>query len=133
MAKSENLAKGGIKSELDVRKASESLAGETLVPNLINRATSIANHVWRKMRGKIDQSTAIEVATEMLFPGKAADALAKAYAQQQRRQTIGNAINAPFAATYNMPAAANMLAPGQQNQNNLNQIPKVEVRGFGAN
>jgi hypothetical protein len=126
MAKSENLAKGGVKSELDVRKASESLAGETLVPNLINRATSIANHVWRKMRGKIDQSTAIEIATEMLLPGKAADALAKAYAQQQRRQAIGNVLNAPFEAMYATPALTNMLAPAQQNQNAL----RVEMSGM---
>lgn len=120
-AKSERLAKGPVKQEFDVARASELLAGETLVPNLINRVATVANEIWRRLSGKIDKTTAIEVATEMLHPGKAADVLAKAYLRQQTSRMIGGIAAAPLEAMYVTPAMINMLAPTQQNQNALAQ------------
>ena len=56
----------------------------------------------------------------MLFPGKAAEALEKAFKQQQRRQAIGEVISVPGRTIMKTPAAVNMLAPEQQqNQNAL--------------
>jgi hypothetical protein len=114
-AKSERLAKGPIKQEFDVARASEVLGGETLIPNLINRVATISNEIWRRLSGKIDKTTAMEVATEMLYPGKAADALAKAYLKQQTSRAISGVINAPFEAFYTTPALVNMLAPKSEN------------------
>lgn len=118
-AKSERLAAGKIGEGVDVRRATEALAGEGLLPNMINRITTTANDLWRRMRGRINESTAIEVATEMLHPGKAADVLEKAIKQQANRQAMGAAFNAPFEAFYVNPALVNMLAPQSENQNAL--------------
>lgn len=116
-AKSEALAKGPVKQQFDVTRATEAIAGETALPNMINRVTTVANDIWRRLRGRIDQNVAIEVAQEMLFPGKAADALEAAMRQQARRQAISSAAAAPAKAAYVTPAIANMLAPQQQQQN----------------
>lgn len=118
-AKSERLSTGPIKKEVDVTRAAEAIAGETALPNMINRVTTVANDIWRRLRGRIDQSVAIEVAQEMLFPGKAADALEAALRQQTRRQAIAAAAAAPAKAAYVTPAIANMLAPAQENRNAL--------------
>lgn len=118
-AKYERLAKGPVGHDIDVTKASQALVGETLLPNMINRITSVSNDIWRRMRGKINQDVAMEVAVEMLHPGKAADVLEKAIAQQARRKTMGDAINAPFAAIYKTPATVNALAPQREQENAL--------------
>ena len=119
-AESRNLASGALKQEFDVAKATAAIGGETIFPNMINTITTVTNAVWRKLKGQIDQKLAAEIATEMLFPGKAAEALEKAFKQQQRRQAIGEVISAPGQAIMKTPAAVNMLAPEQQpNQNAL--------------
>lgn len=118
-AKSEALMKGPVKREFDVSKSTEALAGENALPNMINRVTTIANDVWRRLRGKIDQQTAVEIATEMLFPGKAADALEKAIRNKARKDAITAAVSAPVKAAYATPAMINMLGTSQENQNAL--------------
>lgn len=118
-AKSEILSKGAVDPTLDVRRASATLAGEAALPNMINRITTVANFLLSKLRGKMDHSVAMEVATEMLFPGKAADALEKAYKQQQKINMIESAGMAPFRAIGKTPAAVNMLAPAYEVQNAL--------------
>ena len=118
-AKSRYLASGPMKTEFDVSRATSPLAGETILPNTLNIITSTTNLVWRKLRGKIDQQLATEIATEMLFPGKAADALEQAIRQQQRFKKIGAVVTAPGRALVAAPAAVNALAPTQENQNSL--------------
>jgi len=119
-AKSRNLASGTLKQDFDVAKATSAIGGETIFPNMINTITTVTNSVWRKLRGQIDQKLAAEIATEMLFPGKAAEALEKAFKQQQRRQAIGEVISAPGKAILKTPASVNMLnAEQEQNVNAL--------------
>jgi len=118
-AKSERLAKGKVRPEVDTARATEGFVGEGLLPTQLNNITTTANALWRKLRGRIDQTTAIEVATEMLTPGKAADALEKAIKQQAKRQARQELLNAPFAATYAAPGTINLLAPQQENRNAL--------------
>jgi len=119
-AKSRNLASGTLKPEFDVSKATSAIGGETIFPNMINTITTVTNTVWRKLRGQIDQKLAAEIATEMLFPGKAAEALEKAFKQQQRRQAVSEILSAPGQAVMKTPASVNMLnSEQQQNQNAL--------------
>lgn len=118
-AKSEKLSQGGVPKDVDVSRATEALAGETALPNMLNRVTAVTNEVWRRLRGKIDKSVAAEVAAEMLFPGKAADALAAALQQQKRRDLVKRTMTAPIKAVYATPGFANMLAPAQESQNAL--------------
>jgi len=114
-AKSKYLAGGTIPHDLSVSHAAGSLAGESALPNLINRTTTVANDLYRRLRGQVDKTVAMEIAAEMLVPEKAAAALAKAYGQQQRRQLMGTVANAPFKAVYDAPAVINALAPENQN------------------
>ena len=118
-AESRNLASGALKQEFDVAKATAAIGGDTIFPNMINTLTTVTNSVWRKLNRQIDQKLAAEIATEMLFPGKSADALEKAFKQQQRRNAIGETISAPGRAILKTPATVNMLNPEQQNQNAL--------------
>jgi hypothetical protein len=55
---------------------------ELRLPNLLNRVTAVANDIWRRLQGKIDQKLAIELATEMLDPSKAATAIEAATAKE---------------------------------------------------
>lgn len=116
-AKSRNLASGTMKPEFDVSKATSAIGGETIFPNMINTITTVTNTVWRKLRGQIDQKLAAEIATEMLFPGKAADALEKAVKQQQRFQIAKDILSTPGRAVKKAPASVNMLGSEEQQQN----------------
>lgn len=59
------------------------------LPNLLNRVTAVANDIISRLRGKIDSKLAIQLATEMLDPQAAANALEKAYKGEQRARAIG--------------------------------------------
>ena len=54
----------------------------------------------------------------MLFPGKAADALEKAFRQQKVRESLAEIFKAPGVAAMQIPGGINMLNP-QENRNNL--------------
>lgn len=69
--------------------------GEAQLPNLMSRVASIANNVMKTLQGRIDRKVAIELATEMLNPQLAANAMEKALAfqasQAARRATVNRA------------------------------------------
>lgn len=120
-AESKRLAAGPVNKDFDATRTSEVLGGENLLPNILDRTVYIANAIWRKMQGKIDKTTAIEVAKEMLDPQKAADALEKAAKQAKYKKIVGDVINAPFAAAYRSPGVTNALAHGRENQNSMSR------------
>jgi hypothetical protein len=117
-ATSRNLASGPLKPEFDVSKATFALGGEGVLPNTLNTITTVTNTVLRRLKGKIDQKLATEIATEMLFPGKAADALEKAFRQQKTRELLAEIVKAPGAAAMKIPGGINMLST-QENRNSL--------------
>lgn len=59
--------------------------GEARLPNMMSRVASVANNIMVKLQGKIDRKVAIELATEMLDPKLAADAMEKALAFQAKQ------------------------------------------------
>lgn len=65
------------------------------LPNLMSRVASVANNVMKTLQGRIDKKVAIELATEMLNPSLAADAMEKALAfqaaQSARRANVSRA------------------------------------------
>lgn len=90
-------------------------------PNLMNRITSVANNIMIKLQGKIDRKVAIELATEMLDPKLAADAMEKALAfqakQAGRRASVeraGEFVNR-LALTAGAAAPVNALLSPSQN------------------
>jgi hypothetical protein len=117
-ATSKNLASGPLKPEFDVAKATFSVGGEGFLPNTLNTITTVTNTVLRKLKGRIDQKLATEIATEMLFPGKAADALEKAFRQQKTRELLSEIVKAPGTAAMQIPGGINMLST-QENRNSL--------------
>jgi hypothetical protein len=117
-ATSKNLASGPLKPEFDVSKATFAFGGEGFLPNTLNTITTVTNTVLRKLKGRIDQKLATEIATEMLFPGKAADALEKAFRQQKTRELLAEIVKAPGAAAMKIPGGINMLST-QENRNAL--------------
>jgi hypothetical protein len=104
----------------DVTLMGTEVMGNVRAPNFINNVTTVANDLLRRMQGKLDQKLAIELAAEMLDPTSAAAALEKAMARQAKGQKLAD----PFQKTgkaaskvLRTPAAVNMLAPEQENQN----------------
>jgi len=96
--------------------------------NLLNKVTTVANLIMAKLQGHITEKLAIELATEMLDPKKAADSLQKAIAHQKKMQTVAKPFKeiGTIAAdiTSRQPAIAagqltNALATQQPNQNAL--------------
>jgi len=89
---------------------------EAKLPNFMNRVATIANEVLKKLAGKIDKQTAIEIATEMLDPAKAADAMEKALAFRAAQDARKASTAAGVAANTN---ALNQLAPASATINAL--------------
>jgi hypothetical protein len=81
---------------------------EAKLPNFMNRIASIANEVIKKLAGKIDRKTAIEIATEMLDPATAANAMEKALANEAAQAARKTATTTGAAANTKV---INQLAP----------------------
>lgn len=59
-------------------------------PNMMSRIVAVANTILTKLQGKIDKKLAIEMATEMLDPELAAQAMEKALARQARGEKLAD-------------------------------------------
>lgn len=102
----------------------EAVGGVTM-PTLLNRIATVANAISRRLAGKIDRKLSIEIATEMLRPELAAQALEQAMSRAAGVQTVTGGIRqaggiAQRAAT---PAAVftNALAEAEARQNQMAQ------------
>ena len=95
------------------------------IPNWLNKVVTAANMIITRLQGKIDKATAIDLATEMLDPARAAISMEKALARQAKSAATGAKVKAVAKATADitkspkMLATINALAPQQQNQNAL--------------
>lgn len=96
------------------------------LPNLMSRVASVANTIMTKLQGKIDKKLALELATEMLDPAAAANAMEKALARQARGEKLADLVKKPAAAMYEGAKKPLTLGGVQvtnalatQNQNNL--------------
>jgi hypothetical protein len=83
------------------------------LPNMMSRIASVANAVMKSVQGRIDKKVAMELATEFLNPGMAANALAKALRYEANvnagQTALRNRIVGGAAAM--RPAAVNALSP----------------------
>lgn len=64
--------------------------GGTQLPSLLSRTATFANAILKRLAGKVDRATAIEIATEMLDPRAAANAMEAA---MRRADIVGTPIN----------------------------------------
>ena len=96
------------------------VAGGAQFPTLLNRVTTVANAIVKRLAGKIDRKLAIEIATDMLDPERAALALEVA---QRRAGRVEGALEPArivggAAVRGATPAAAITNALGQAEQRN---------------
>jgi hypothetical protein len=97
------------------------------IPNWLNKVVTAANMIITRLQGKIDKATAIDLATEMLNPAKAAASMEKALARQAKSAATGTKVKAAAKTTADVAkssktlATVNALAAQQQNQNALAQ------------
>ena len=98
------------------------VAGGAQFPTLLNRVTTVANALMKRLAGKIDRKLAIEIATDMLDPERAALAIEAAQRRAGRVSAVGEPIRAVGrgAARVATPAAvsANALVEAE-NRNAL--------------
>ncbi len=98
-------------------------AGGAQLPTLLNRVTTVANAILKRLAGKIDRKLAIEIATDMLQPETAALALEAAQRRAGAVQTATGAVRAGGAAAQRAAAPAavitNALAGAEARQNAL--------------
>ena len=93
-------------------------AGQLPPTGLVGTIASVANNIFKRLQGKLDQKLAIELATEMLDPNVAAVALQKAMARQSKFQ---GASKVTEAIPKNMRGVSNAMVLSPANQNALNQ------------
>lgn len=100
-------------------------AGGVTMPTLLNRVTTVANAIMKRMTGKIDRKLAIEIATDLLEPETAALALEAAQRRAGAVQDVTGAVRAGGAALQRgaAPAAvsANALAEAEARRNQMMQ------------
>jgi hypothetical protein len=98
-------------------------AGGAQLPTLLNRVTTVANAILKRLAGKIDRKLAIEIATDMLQPESAALALEAAQRRAGAVQTATGAIRAGGAAAQRAAAPAvvvtNALAGAEARRNQM--------------
>ena len=92
-ARTEYLAKQGAGS-MSIEKIASRAAEGAKAPHIMSRIVTVANDILGRLAGKMDKKLAIEIATEMLDPKLAAQALEKAMKHEAR----GAAIAKPFKA-----------------------------------
>jgi hypothetical protein len=98
-------------------------AGGVTMPTLLNRVTTVANAILKRLAGKIDRKLAIEIATDMLQPETAALALEAAQRRAGAVQEITGGVRRAGAAAQRAAAPAavvtNALAGAEARQNQL--------------
>ena len=101
-------------------------AGGVTMPTLLNRVTTVANAILKRLAGKIDRKLAIEIATDLLEPETAALALEVAQRRAGNVQEVATAVRRGGAAAQRAAApaavAANALATAE-NRNQLREQP----------
>jgi len=80
---------------IDATKGGAASLGGIRAPGFINRVTTVANEIMRRLEGKLDREVAMQLATEMLDPKLAAKGVEKALMHEQ----VGKRLGAPFKAT----------------------------------
>jgi hypothetical protein len=81
-------AKAAGSKSVDLLKVGTETMQDIRAPNLLQTVTTVANNILSRLAGNIDRKMAIEIATEMLYPEKAAAALRKALTKQVKYEAV---------------------------------------------
>lgn len=108
----------------DVGKAGSDVMAAARIPSFLNRATTLANEIIKRLQGQVDEKMAIEMAKEMLDPSSAADALEKAIirdAKFNKNMATAAKVGKVGSKILRNPVIYNSLSPRAQNNNALIQ------------
>jgi hypothetical protein len=107
------------------RKAAPELAkpvGEANLPSLLNRLTTVANEVIRRLEGRVNEKLAMEIALEFLDADRAAAALETAMRRSAARTPAPRRPSGPISRA--VKRAPIVTAPNQMNQDNRNAMAR---------
>lgn len=98
-------------------------AGKATLPPLLNRIATIANEIVRRLEGKVNEKLALEIASEFLDAGRAADALETAMRRSAKRNKTPKPPVSPVKrAVRRLPV---VTAPNQMsNEENQNRMSR---------
>lgn len=98
-------------------------AGKATLPPLLNRIATIANEIVRRLEGKVNEKLALEIASEFLDAGRAADALETAMRRSAKRNKTPKPPVSPVKrAVRRVPV---ITAPNQMsNEENRNRMSR---------
>ena len=97
-------------------------AGGVTMPTLLNRVTTVANAILKRLAGKIDRKLAIEIATDLLEPETAALALEVAQRRAGNVQEVATAVRRGGAAAQRAAAPAAVAVNALATAENRNQL-----------
>lgn len=99
-------------------------AGGVTMPTLLNRVTTVANAIMKRLAGKIDRKLAIELATDMLQPETAALALQAAQGRAGTVQEITGGVRRAGAAAQRAAAPAVVVTNALAGAEPRNQLAR---------
>lgn len=109
---------------VDATRGGAAALGGIRAPGFINRVTTVANEIMRRLEGKLDREVAMQLATEMLDPKLAARGVEKALMHEQ----VGKRLGAPFKATGKVYSKGLDVAKTPGAANALSQIHEINNR-----
>jgi len=114
-------ARAGAAASPDAQKLASAARESVRTPPLLNRVATVANDIISRLQGKIDRKLAIQIATEMLDPQAAANAIEKAMRNQMRAAKVGEA-GAAAARLAGKGLQSPVVLAGERTQNAMNEF-----------
>ena len=114
-------ARAGATASPDAQKLASAARESVRTPPLLNRVATVANDIISRLQGKIDRKLAIQIATEMLDPQAAANAIEKAMRNQMRAAKVGEA-GAAAARLAGKGLQSPVVLAGERTQNAMNEF-----------
>lgn len=99
-------------------------AGGVTMPTLLNRVTTVANAILKRLAGKIDRKLAIEIATDLLEPEVAALALETAQRRAGNVREFATAVKRGGATIQRAAAPAAVTANALAEAENRNALAR---------
>jgi hypothetical protein len=120
-AKTKTQARAGAAASPDAQRLASAARESVRTPPMLNRIATVANDIISRLQGKIDRKLAVQIATEMLDPQAAANAIEKAMKNQMRAAKVGEAGGAA-ARLAGKGLQSPVVLAGERTQNAMNEF-----------
>jgi hypothetical protein len=119
-AKTKMQARAGAAASPDAQRLASAARESVRTPPMLNRIATVANDIISRLQGRIDRKLAVQIATEMLDPQAAANAIEKAMKNQMRAARVGEA-GAAAARLGGKGLQSPVVLAGERTQNAMNE------------